>query len=124
MVELRTSVRKQWPRLVKGKNMKVYKLYYSTESDFSEVFELKKFIRKNNLQSTINYLPYLKASDALTQLSSFTVMYSQQLADQSVTLPLKLRYVLLVVDDTEDARKISFVKGRSDIETYLQTNLL
>ena len=104
--------------------MKVYKLYYSTESDFSEVFELKKFIRKNNLQSTINYLPYLKASDALTQLSSFTVMYSQQLADQSVTLPLKLRYVLLVVDDTEDARKISFVKGRSDIETYLQTNLL
>lgn len=104
--------------------MKIYKLYYSNESDFSEVFELKKFIKKNNLESKIARYPYIKGSDALTQLSQFTVMFSQQLADQNVTLPLKLRYTLLVVEDTEDVRKVDFVKGRADIESYLQTNLL
>jgi hypothetical protein len=104
--------------------MKIYKLYYSNESDFSEVFEIKKFIRKNNLESVIGRYPYIKGSDALSQISQFTVMFSQQLADQNVVLPLKLRYVLLVVADTEDVRNVVFVKGTSDIQSYLQTNLL
>lgn len=104
--------------------MKIYKLYFSNESDFSEVFELKKFIKKNNLESKIARLPYIKGSDALAQLSQFNVMYSQQLADQNVVLPLKLRYTLLVVEDTEDIRNVRFVMGRSDIQSYLQTNLL
>lgn len=104
--------------------MKNYRLYYSNESDFSEVFELKKFIKKNNLDTKITRFPYVKGSDALTQLSHFSVMFSQQLADQNVVLPLKLRYVLLVVEDTEDVRKVDFVIGRNNIETYLQTNLL
>tara|TARA_S200002703_G_scaffold103553_1_gene89816 strand:- start:124 stop:438 length:315 start_codon:yes stop_codon:yes gene_type:complete len=104
--------------------MKMYKLYYSNESDFSEVFELKKFIRRNNLESKISRYPYINGSDALSQLSQFTVMYSQQLADQNIILPLKLRYTLLVVEDSEDVRNVDFVKGRADIESYLQTNLL
>lgn len=104
--------------------MKIYKLYYSNESDFSEVFELKKFIKKNNLESKIVRYPYINGSDALTQLSQFTVMFSQQLADQNVVLPLKLRYTLLVVEDTEDVRKVDFVMNRDNIESYLQTNLL
>ena len=104
--------------------MKIYKLYFSNESDFSEVFELKKFIKKNNLERIIARFPYVKGSDAIRQMSYFTSTFSTQLAEQDIVLPLKLRYVLLVIEDTSDARNVKFVMGRSDIESYLQTNLL
>ena len=104
--------------------MKYYRLFYSNETDFSEVFQLKKFLRKNHLESKVSLCPFIKASDALPQLSQFSVVFSQQLAEQGVVLPLKLRYTLLVVDDAQDARNVVFVKGRSNIESYLQTNLL
>lgn len=104
--------------------MKHYKLFYSNECDAVEVYRLRKFIADNNLLSKIQIYQYIKASDAVQQITHMNTFYDRQLAEQSVVLPLKLRYFLLAEEDSDDARVVKFIKGKDEIVTYLQTNLL
>ena len=104
--------------------MKNYKLYYSNECNPVESYQLKKFITDNGLQNTIQMYLYHKGSDAIQQMTYLNTYHDRQLAEQSVILPVKLRYFLLVEEDSEDIRAIKFIKGKDEIETYIQTNLL
>lgn len=104
--------------------MKNYKLYYSNECDPVETYQLKKFLANNNLLNTVQLYLYHKGSDAIQQMTYLNTYYDRQLAEQSVILPVKLRYFLLIEEDSEDIRAIKFIKGKDEIETYLQTNLL
>ena len=103
--------------------MKTYKLYYSAESNSLDVYEIKKFLKRNKI-SNVTFYPYIKGSDAVAQISHLNVFFDRQLAEQSITLSTKLRYVLLIVEDSENVYNIEFYKGKDDILTYLQTNLL
>jgi len=104
--------------------MKTYKLYYSNECDPIETFELKKFLKRNNLDSLVMQYLYLKGNDAVQQMTHINSYFDRQLAEQSITLPVKLRYFLLVEEDTDDLRLTKFVKDKDSIITYLQSNLL
>lgn len=104
--------------------MKHYKLFYSNECDVMEAYRLRKFIADNNLWSRIQLYHYHKGSDAVQQMTHLNTFYDRQLVEQSVTLPVKLRYFLLVEEDSDDVRVIKFIKGKDEIVTYLQTNLL
>lgn len=104
--------------------MKTYKLYYSTECDPIETFQLMNFFKRNGLDTKIQRYPYLSGSDAIQQITHLNSVFDRQLAEQSVVLPVKLRYFLLVEEDTEDFRLNKFVKGKDSIISYLQTNLV
>jgi hypothetical protein len=103
--------------------MKTYKLYYSNECDPMETFEIKKFLRNNKLNQVALY-PYLTGSAAIQQITHINNVFDRQLAEQSIVLPAKLRYFLLVEEDTEDFRLTKFVKDKDNIIAYLQSNLL
>jgi len=104
--------------------MKTYKLYYSNECNPIEVFELKKFLRKNKLDSRVMPYIYLNGTDAVQQITHINSVFDVQLAEQSVVLPVKLRYFLLVEEDSDDIRRTKFVKDKDNIIAYLQSNLL
>jgi len=104
--------------------MKIYKLYYSSECNPVETYQLRKFMRENELWNRVSDYYYIKGSDATQQLSYLNSCYDRQLAEQSVTLPVKLRYFLLTEEDSNDARLIKFIKGKDEILSYFKTNLL
>lgn len=104
--------------------MKTYRLYFSNECDNMEIYQLKNFITRNNLTGQISYFLYNKGSDAVTQMTHFNNVFSKELAEQSVVLPVKLRYFLLVEVDSDDQRLNKFIKGKDAILAYIQENLL
>lgn len=104
--------------------MKTYKLYYSNECDSIETFQLKNFIARNGLSGKIQLYLYHKGSDAVQQITHLNSVFDRQLAEQSVVLPLKLRYFLLLEEDSDDLRLAKFIKGKDAILAYLQENLL
>jgi hypothetical protein len=67
---------------------------------------------------------YRDGKDGIATITHLNNLFFKQLADQSVVLPLKLRYFLLVEKDTEDMRLVKFVVGKDNIISYLQENLL
>ena len=104
--------------------MKTYKLFYSNECNAIELFELKRFLKINNLDSQVMLYPYLKGSDAVQQITHLNSVFDRQLAEQSVSLSVKLRYFLLIEEDSDDIRQCKFVKDKDNIIDYLQSNLL
>jgi hypothetical protein len=104
--------------------MKTYKLYYSNECNPIDVFEIKRFLKKNKLDSQVMPYLYLNGNDAIQQMTHLNSVFDRQLAEQSVVLPVKLRYFLLVEEDINDIRQTKFVKDKDNIIAYLQSNLL
>jgi hypothetical protein len=66
----------------------------------------------------------LTGNAAIQQITHLNNVFDRQLAEQSVVLPAKLRYFLLVEEDTEDLRLTKFIKDKDSIIAYLQSNLL
>ena len=104
--------------------MKYYQLFYSFECDSVETYELKKFIRRNNLNYKIDFMPFRDGKDGIKTITHLTNVYFQELAEQSLVLPLKLRYFLLLETDSEDKRLATFVMGKDNIISYLPETLL
>jgi len=89
-----------------------------------EVYQIKNFLARNGLTGYVNLFMYQTGSDAVKQIAHYNITYSKELAEQSVTLPPKLRYFLLLAEDVDDQRLIKFIKGKDEIIAYLQETLL